>query len=212
MQLQVAAFLFKFKSMEELEELRDATTYCNKHVNSGCRVFPARTPPRNNQGGPGEGLHPALHGKLLMNGSGIVCVDWSTASHSSKKHKGRQGWLGDSLTSCMLWARERLVAREHVIVAECVPGFDSLFFFDIMNMYLAKIPGCDIKYKWEELVFSTGDIGFPSGRRRKYMVGLRKGGGMNLVWHDAVKDSVSESFMKIFKKEIHPDWFHALCS
>lgn len=112
---------------------------------------------------------------------GVICYDWSNMGF-------RRGWLSDSAVVFLAWLRERTISREHIIVVECVPGFDHGIFKVLLQD----------AYTLSEFIFSPEHLGFPAHRRRKYMVLLRS----DLIrWHDAVSDDPFLVFTQLFFTE-----------
>ena len=120
---------------------------------------------------------------LRMHVAGVTCVDWSSMG------AGRQ-WLGDSCPVMMEWVRERLLATEEVVIAECVLGFDS----DTLAMLLKDV------YEMTVLRLSPVLFGEPVARQRKFMVLLRKG---KLRWQQGISDyGVEDAFSRIFARTL----------
>lgn len=91
--------------------------------------------------------------------AGWTCVPWSSMS------RARLMWLDDCSLVFIVWLFSTLVAKPHVILGECVVGFDHAHFTEIVS---------ERGYVVYTVVADPQKYGIPSSRRRKFMICVRK--------------------------------------
>lgn len=126
--------------LEGVTFCRDFKQYCTK-CHKYCRRFPS-------VGTIGDGL--------LVDISGSTCVGFSPAGK-------RWAWLDDSAVPFLVWAWTLKSARPHIILHECVRGFDPAVLDLVLNF---REPLS--LYAIASVVFSPTDLGLPVSRARRY--------------------------------------------
>ena len=117
---------------------------------------------------------------LKMAVAGATCVDWSALGL-------KNGWLGKSGIAFVIWAHERRLCKDKVVILENVMGFDD----EALSLAFPN-------YSCTVFRISPHDLGVPATRARKYMVLLAPG----LTWSECLGDnpaSVAAGFDQIFK-------------
>ena len=140
--------------------------YCARHRRL-CAVTPCR---------------PTSAGGLAINISGVPCTDWSRMGAKAK-------WLGETSFVFLQFMRERLVAKEQVVIVENVLDFDKEFLNTILP-----------EYSLDVVEVSPLQLGYPISRPRIYMILLLKG---RLQWCKRVREaSVAEAYAKMFHRRV----------
>ena len=93
---------------------------------------------------------------LRMSISGITCVDWSALGK-------REQWLGSSSLAFLMWCREKLAAKESLMIVECTEEIDIELIAVIFDEYILT-----------RLMVCPSDLGVPATRKRRYMIFIRK--------------------------------------
>ena len=119
---------------------KSATSHCAAH-NQKCPIFKEGNPER-----------------LVIHMAGPTCVDLSSMNIKKAEMSGKHSlpmaaWLGD-----------RGLQREPIIVIENVPGMVA--YLDEVRSFLCKATAAS--YKYEHLITSPLELGFPASRTRMY--------------------------------------------
>ncbi|CAE7551971.1 unnamed protein product [Symbiodinium natans] len=135
-----------------------ATVWCHRHQRA-CRFHV-----RDEQAG------------ATLAAGGPPCIDWSQIGL-------RLGWLGRGAIPFLLWAHERWLCRERIILMENVPGIDHDSLSVVFPCYHITV-----------FTVSLAQFGIPANRERVYIVMLLQGTSWLLQDPEAV-------FREIFTEE-----------
>ena len=117
---------------------------------------------------------------VSLNVAGFICVDWSA------RGKGRK-WAGASALIFLQWVIERLTVQEDFFCGECVHSFD----WTILDEALGHI------YQIFCLIVSPVAIGFPSMRKRRFMLGFKRSRYVLPEWFNPQR-----AFMHMFSRSV----------
>lgn len=135
------SFVLKAWGMIRDREVLQSKMMCFKHGGL-CNAYP----------GPEE-----RDGKLLLAIGGNTCTPWSRMGQ-------RRGWVREATRCFLLWVRELLEHKPHVVVQECTSDFDSDMFSDLMGE----------DYWVRSVVTNPSEQGHACTRPRKYSILVRR--------------------------------------
>ena len=155
-------------SSRRSQNVERRAAYCVNHVRA-CPLFPA--------------MPSALQDGILCSAAGINCYDFSSMGISGR-------FLGESAFPFVIWLSERLVAKEHCFIVECVPGFDH----ELLASLVQEV------YELVCLRICPSAFGLPISRDRKYMLLTSK----RMQWDACVREMGHQvAFEKFFARQVH---------